>query len=79
MWGQRLRVVAALGDEGAQLRVAEIGEVDLVELQVSASRIRERVNGLIVRAAEVAIELVEIRIDGFVDRLTPAAEVKNAR
>ncbi len=42
----------------AQGRIAQIGEVDLVELQVAAARVRKRPHHLAVSCAEIAIEIL---------------------
>ena len=55
---QRRRIVAARGDLFAQRRIAQIGEVDLVELQIAAAGIGEGAHHLAIGLAEIAIEIV---------------------
>ena len=46
-----------------QLRIAQIGEVDLVELQIAAAGVGEGAHRLAVGLAEIAVELVHVGID----------------
>ncbi len=63
----------------AQGRIAQIGEVDLVELQVTAPRVCERAHDLTVGSPEVAIEIVHGRINRFRHRLAAVAEMQRRR
>jgi len=60
---QLFRIVAAVGHLRAQLRITEISEIDLVELEIAATCIGEGVYGLAVSLAQIAIEIVQIRVD----------------
>ena len=56
-------IVAAVAQHLALLGVAQIGQVDFVELQVAAAGIGERLHRAAVGEAEVAVELFHVRID----------------
>jgi hypothetical protein len=76
---QRFRIIAAVGDEGAQLGIAEIGEVDLVELQIAAAGVGESTYDLAIALAEVAVEILHRRIDCRRHRVAAVAEVQRGR
>ena len=57
------------------LGIAEIGDVDLVDLQIFAAGRREGTDGFVVGFTEVAEEPVQRGVGGGVDRLPAAAEV----
>src|SRR5579871_272960 len=63
----------------AQRRIARIGEVNLVELQVTASRVRKRTNDRSISCAEIAIEIVHRCVDRFRDGLAAVAEMQRRR
>src|SRR5262245_50837056 len=73
---QLVRIVAAVGDEGAQLGIAQIGEVDLVELEIAAAGVGEGAQRLAVALAEVAVELGHVGIDRARHRVAPVAEMQ---
>src|SRR6476646_2357359 len=74
--GKRFRILAAVGDEGAQLGVAEIGEIDLVELEIAAAGVAAGTQRLAVALAEVAIEIVHVGIDLDRHGIAPVAEMQ---
>ena len=76
---QRLRIFAQRRDLLAQRRIAEIGDIDLVDLQIAAAGGGEVAHLLAVDAREVGIELRHVRIGLPVDRRAAAAEVHVAR
>jgi hypothetical protein len=59
------RILAARGDLAAERRIAQVSEIDFVELQVAATGIGEGAHHLAVRRAEVAIKILHRRIDCF--------------
>ncbi len=73
---QHLRVVTAVGDLRAQLGIAEISEVDFIELQVTATGIGKGTHGLSVGLTEIPIELVHVGIDRLRHRVAPVAEMQ---
>ncbi len=72
-------VVAAIGDLRAQFRIAEIGEVDLVELQIAAAGVGKGAHRLGVGCPEIAIEIVHDRINAFRHRVAAIAEMQARR
>ncbi len=60
---------------GDLLGIAQIRDVDLIELQIPAPRRPERRNRLVVRLAQVGEEAIHVRIGLRIDRLPPAAEM----
>lgn len=74
--GQNGEVLATLVLGGcAHVRVAEVGEVCVVELDEAAAGLVERVEFLLVHAGEVLEEDVEVRVCRNVDAGAAAAEV----
>ena len=73
---KRLRILAAVGDKRAQLGIAEIGEIDLVELEIAAAGVAEGPHRLAIALTEVAIEIVHIGIDVDRHRVAPIAEMQ---
>ena len=76
---QRRRILAAIGDLLAQRRIAQIGQIDLVELQIAAAGIGEGAHRLAIGLAEVAIEIVHRRIDRFRHGVAAVAEMQRRR
>ena len=76
---QRRRVLADIAHLRAQRRIAQIGEVDLVDLQVAAAGRREVGDLLAIDAARGRRRSRHVRIGGRVDRLAPAAEMHDGR
>src|SRR5262249_30347084 len=75
-----LRILVESGAHvGPERRVAHVREVDLVELQIRASRLGEAIDLLAVEAREITIEGVEIRISLRVDRLAATAKMHVGR
>ena len=70
------RVVAVGAEVLAHLRIAQIGEADVVELQVRAAGVGEVADRLAPGGARVLPEFREIRVDVARDRVAPAAEVQ---
>ena len=68
-----------LRDQLAQLGIAEIGEIDLVELQIAAAGIGEGAHRLAVGLAEIAIEILHRRIDRFRHGVAAIAEMQRRR
>src|SRR6516162_1952716 len=75
---QRLRILADVGDLPAQLGIAEISEVDLVELNITAAGAREIADFLAVETGKIVIERDDVGIGLRVDRRTPAAKMHDA-
>src|SRR3546814_13722921 len=72
-----IRVVTARLGALADLRVAEIGEVGVVHLQVAAAARRQVGDLGAIGGREVGIEVFEVRIDLLRDRLAAAAEMQH--
>ena len=66
-------------DDLALLRVVEVGQAGVVELEVGAAEVGDAAQLLGVRRGEVGPELVELGVDGLVDGGTTAAVVDHAR
>jgi hypothetical protein len=77
--GQRHRIFAARLDVLAQSGVAQIGEIDLVELQVAAAGIGEGAHRLAIGLAEIGVKLVHHRIDGLRHGIAAVAEMQRRR
>ena len=76
---QFVGIVAARPRALAHLRVAKIGEVRVVELQVAAARGGKRVDLGAVRGGDIGVERLEIGIGVAADRLAATAEVQHRR
>ena len=76
---QRVGIVAALDGAGAHHRIAQVGEVGVVELDVAAAGGVEGVDLGAVARGEIGEELVEVGVGVDVDRRPPAAEVDHRR
>ena len=74
-----LGFVAPLAQELPLLGIAQVRQVDFVELQVAAAGLRERLDGAAVSESEIAIELIHVRVDLRAHGAAAAAEMKNAR
>jgi hypothetical protein len=61
----------------AHLRVAEVGEVGVVELQVGEACIAQLLDLLAVGGGDIVEECVEIRVCGLADAFAPAAEMQH--
>ena len=76
---ERVRVVAARLGSGANVRVAEIRKIGVVELQV-AQAARRKIGDLgAISGGQIVVEILKARIDRLADRLAPAAEVQHRR
>src|SRR4029450_228356 len=64
---------------GPLVRVVEVGEAGVVELQVGAPELGNGRDLLRVRGAQVVPELVHVGIDIRIERRRPAAVVHHAR
>ena len=58
-----VRVVAAIGQHLPLRRIAQIGEAHVIELQIPAARVVQRLNALAIRRGEIGVELFQVRID----------------
>jgi hypothetical protein len=76
---ERIRIVAAGAAARPEFLVAQEGEARVVDLQIAAPRGREVADFLPVDAADVAPELIEIRIGFAVDCRPSAAVIENGR
>ena len=76
---QPVRIVAAAAQVVALRLVAEIGHVDLVELQVGAARFAEGAHRLGVGLSEIGEERLHLGIGRLLDRLTAAAIMQRRR
>jgi hypothetical protein len=72
---QRGWVLTNIGDLFAQLRITEVGEVDLVDLQIAAAGLAEITDFLAVQAGEIFVERGDVGISISIDRSAPAAEM----
>ena len=72
---QRRRILADVLDLLAQVWIAEIGEIDLVDLQIAAAGGGQVLDLLVVDPRQIGIEVAHVRIGLLVDRLAPAAEM----
>src|SRR5215471_12488561 len=71
-----LRLLVEIGAHlGPERRVAHVGEIDIVNLQIRTSSLGKAVDLLTVEAHEIPIEHVEIRIGLRVDGLAAAAKM----
>src|SRR2546429_451603 len=73
-----LGVLAAAGDLGALLRVVEVRQAGVVELEVGAAEAGQPPDLVRVGGAEVFPEHVDVGVHGLVDRRGPAAVVDQA-
>ena len=76
---QHVRVVAAVDRTLAHDRIAEVGEVGVVELQVPAAGGVEGGDLVPIARRQVGEELVQVRVGLDVDGRSPAAEVDHRR
>ncbi len=74
--GELLRIVAAPALALAILRIAQHGDVDLVELQVAAAGVREGAHRLAVGRTQVVEEFLDVGIDLLVDGIAAAPAVE---
>ena len=77
--GEGVGILAPLGSTGTHHRVAQVGEVGVVELHIPTARRVERVELGAVARGQVGEELVEVRIGIEVDRRPTATEVDHRR
>src|SRR5262249_21368215 len=75
---QRSRVLADIGDLLAQLRIAEIGEIDLVDLQITAAGRGEGAGFVAVDTGKIVVEGVDVGIGLGIDRAPGASEMTNS-
>ena len=76
---QRVRVVAARFRSGANVGIAEISEIGVVELQIAQAAAGEIGDFRAIGGGEIVVESLELRIDMIADRLAPAAEMQHRR
>ena len=76
---QLVRILAAVAHLLDQLRIAEIGQVDLVELQIAAAGVGEGAHHLAVGLAEIAVELLHVGIDRSRHGVAAVAEMHRRR
>ena len=72
------RVIAPVLQNLPLFRVAQVGEIHLVQLQIATSQIRKSMDGTVVCAAEVGVEITHFGIDGLADSRPPSAEMQDA-
>ena len=60
-------------------RIAQIGQIDLVELQIAAAGIGESAHRLAIGLAEIAIKIVHRRIELFRHHVAAVAEMQRRR
>jgi len=72
-------VAADLGHVLALLRVVEVREARIVELQIAAAQLAETGHLVAIGRGQVGPERIQIGIDRLVDGRAPAAEVHHAR
>ncbi len=77
--GKAIRIVAAIAQELPLLGIAEIGQVHFVELEIAAAVRGECMDGAAIREAEIAVELLHVRVDLGVHGATAASEMTDAR
>ena len=76
---ERVRIVAARLGSGANVGIAEIGKIGVVELQV-AQAARRKIGDLgAIGGGQIVVEILKARIDRLADRLAPAAEMQHRR
>ena len=73
---QLFRILPAGDHLRPQLRIAEIGEIDFVELQVTAARVGESARRATISLPEVAVEIGHIGIDRLRDRIPAIAKMQ---
>ena len=76
---QRRRILADIGDLAAQLRIAQIGEIDLVDLQIAAAGGGEVADFRAIDVRQIVVEFIHLRIGLGIDRLAAAAEMHDGR
>src|SRR6516164_6160599 len=69
------RILADIGDLLAQLRIAQVGEVDLVDLQIAAAGRGEVADFLAVDTGKIVVEGVDVGIGLGIDRAASAPEM----
>ena len=77
--GKAIRIVAALAQNLALLGVAQVREVDFVELQIAAARVGESLDRAAIGEREIVVKGFHVRIDVRADGAPAAAEVQHAR
>ena len=77
--GKLPRVAAPLPEDAAQLRIAEIGKIRVVELKVRAACRGKLAQLLAVDLGDVGMELGEVRIGLAADRIAAAAQQHRRR
>src|SRR5215831_15535681 len=75
---QRGRVLADIGDLLAQLRIAQIGEVDLVDLQIATAGCGEIADFLAVDTGKIVVECIDAGIGLGIDRAASAPEMHHS-
>jgi hypothetical protein len=76
---QLVRIIAAGARSRAQLRIAQVRKVGVVELNIGAAGRGERAQLFAVGRGDVGKECLEVRVGLAADRLAPAAEVQHGR
>ena len=72
---QPLHMLAPRLQSGDLFRVAQIGDVHFIKLQVAAAGRRERLHGVVIGVPQIGEEPIELGIYAAVDRSAPAAEM----
>src|SRR5215831_8493218 len=75
---QRGRVLADIGDSFAQLRIAQIGEVDLVDLQIETAGCGEIADFLAVDTGKIVVEGIDVGIGLGIDCAASAPEMHHS-
>src|SRR5215472_3629458 len=75
---QRGRVLADIGDLFAQLLIAQIGEVDLVDLQIATAGCGEIADFLAVDTGKIVVEGIDVGIGLGIDRAASAPKMHHS-
>ena len=77
--GQLVGIVAAAARAFAQLRIAQIGEVRVIELEIGAAGLPERFDLVAIALGDVRVEALHVRVGVLADGAAPAAEMQHGR
>src|SRR3984957_18653531 len=76
---QGVGIVAARLGRFADRRIAEIGEIGVVELEIAAATLGEIGDLVAIGGGEIVVEAFQLGVDAVADRLAAAAEMEHRR
>ena len=74
--GQCVRLHADVADLRAQRRIAQIGEIDFVDLQIAAAGCGEVGDLLAIDVREIVVKFLDVGVGFAVDRVAAAAKMQ---